>query len=111
MGRRKAAGSVARQGAGIGGMARDCPRSRLRERVGVRARCYDLADDPRPLRLPHPHPALSRKRERVVVPDGTYIRTILPGFMMLSGSSAFLTRRMTLSASPCSSWRQSILPY
>ena len=38
------------------------------------------------------------------------IRTILPGFMMLSGSSACLMARMTLTASPCSATRKSILP-
>jgi len=39
--------------------------SRLRERVGVRAGRYDGANH-RPPVLPNPHPALSRKRERVL---------------------------------------------
>lgn len=37
-------------------------------------------------------------------------RTILPGFRMPSGSSAILIVRMTLTASPCSAIRKSILP-
>jgi hypothetical protein len=41
------------------------PLSRLRERVGVRAGRYDRADLDPPV-LANPHPALSRKRERVL---------------------------------------------
>jgi hypothetical protein len=41
---------------------------------------------------------------------GRYTRTIFPGFMMLSGSSAFFSVRMTATASPCSAMRKSILP-
>jgi hypothetical protein len=37
-------------------------------------------------------------------------RTILPGFMMLSGSSACLIVRITVTASPCSAGRNSSFP-
>ena len=39
-----------------------------------------------------------------------YIRTILPGFKMPSGSSACLILRMTSTAGPCSANRKSTLP-
>src|ERR1043166_8270622 len=39
-----------------------------------------------------------------------YIRTILPGFKMPSGSSACLILRMTSTAGPCSANRKSIFP-
>jgi hypothetical protein len=41
---------------------------------------------------------------------GAYTRRILPGFIMLSGSIAVLIARITLTASPCSAIRKSILP-
>ena len=46
----------------------------------------------------------------IVRPTPNYIRTILPGFIMPSGSSACLMLRMTSTAGPCSAKRKSILP-
>src|SRR5262249_17329452 len=39
-----------------------------------------------------------------------HTRTTLPGFMMLCGSSAIFSWRITATASPCSAARKSILP-
>ena len=44
------------------------------------------------------------------LPVDQFMRTILPGFMMLSGSIARLIARITAIASPCSAVRKSILP-